>query len=125
MKTIYLAVPYSSKGLFGRLVMWFRYRSVTVTAAALMKAGHNVFSPITHSHIISRIGKLPPLDHEFWLRMDKWYVLRCDVVYVLLLTGWQDSVGVRREIRWALEKDKNVFGITAGGDIISMITEVP
>lgn len=124
MKTIYLATPYSFKSkipLLGRLIMWCRCRTVTKVAAILMGEGHNVFSPITHSHHIARIGKLPQLDHEFWLRMDKWYVDRCDQVYVLNVVGWSKSVGVQREIEWAKEQNKSVYFINKKGLVIRQL----
>lgn len=70
-------------------------------AAKIMASGYNVFSPITHSHHIAVIGKLPALDHEFWLKMDKWYVERCDEVWVYIQDGWVNSAGVNRELSWA------------------------
>jgi len=128
MKTVYLAVPYTYKGKynwFNKFVMWRRCRRVTKCAANILLQDLNVFSPITHSHYIAVIGGLPQLDHEFWLRLDKWYVDRCDYVAVLMIRGWKKSVGVRREIKWALEQGKIVVGINEDGEIITEIQEVP
>lgn len=121
----YLAVPYSCNKFPGRLLMWWRYRKVTKIAAHLMGRGFNVFSPITHSHAIATIGKLPALNHEFWLELDKWYVNRCAMMHVLMIDGWEKSKGVRREIRWALEQGKPVYGLDRFGNTVKWILEVP
>ena len=121
MRTIYLATPYSYRSkipFLGKLVMAWRNRVVTKTAARIMKRGENVFSPITHSHYIATIGNLPPLAHEFWLRLDKWYVDRADLIYVLNQKGWEDSIGVQREIGWGIEQEKQVYLIDRSGSVI-------
>ena len=66
-----------------------------------MKAGVAVFSPIAHSHAICRFGL--PSDWRFWARMDREYLARCDVLAVLTLHGWQESIGVQAEIELARE----------------------
>lgn len=121
MRTIYLATPYSYRSkcsLLNKLVMWWRNRVVSKTAARIMERGENVFSPITHSHYIAVVGKLPQLSHEFWLRLDKWYVDRCDLIYVLNQTGWEDSLGVQREIKWGLEQEKQIYLIDRSGSVV-------
>ena len=121
MRTIYLATAYSYRSripFVGRYMMWLRNRRVTKLAARIMEKGDNVFSPITHSHYIAVIGNLPALDHEFWLRLDKWYVDRCDLVYVFNQNGWQDSIGVQREIMWATKQRKSVYLVDGSGSIL-------
>ena len=95
--------------------MGIRNRKVTKVAAKILQAGYNVFSPITHSHYIAKIGKLPALDHEFWLNLDKWYVDRCDEVFVYDQYGWENSIGVNREMDWAWWSGKKVSLIHADG----------
>lgn len=121
MRTIYLATAYSYKSripFLSKFVMWWRCRVVTLTAAKIMARGDNVFSPITHSHYIATLGKLPQLSHEFWLRLDKWYVDRCDLIYVLNQDGWRDSIGVQREIQWGVIQNKNIYLIDRSGSIL-------
>ena len=126
MKTIYLATPYSHKFKFIRNL---RYNNVTKVAAKIMdQYGHNVFSPITHSHPIAVLGNLPALDHEFWLRLDKWYVDRCDELWVYTQHGWRTSTGVRREVSWAYEEGKKVYLVNKYGNTyvrkIKLLTNV-
>jgi hypothetical protein len=71
-----------------------------------MQTGHAVFSPIAHSHPLVEHGL--PTDWSFWERHDREHLARCDEVVVLMLDGWQESIGVREEIRIARELGKPV-----------------
>jgi len=100
---IYLASPYSHPD---PAVREQRFREACVAAAALLRAGHAVFSPIAHSHPLVAHGL--PTDWSFWERQDREHLQRCDEVVVLMLDGWEASVGVREEIRIAREIGKPV-----------------
>lgn len=95
---IYLASPYAHSDSH---VREWRFREACRAAAALLRAGITVFSPIAHSHPIACFGM--PMSWEFWSQVDREYLARCDVVAVLTLTGWRESVGVQAEIRFARE----------------------
>lgn len=94
----YLASPYSHAD---PLVRAARYRAACQATAALLRAGVVVFSPIAHSHALVEYGL--PSDWSFWERLDRAYLERCDQLVVLMLAGWQTSVGVQAEIRIADE----------------------
>jgi len=97
---IYLACPYSDpeEAVRGR-----RFVQVSMCAAQLMQEGHNVFSPITHSHFIAQLGDLPQ-KWDFWRQIDFEYIERfAEEVWVLMLPGWEKSVGVRAETSYAEE----------------------
>ena len=68
--------------------------------------GKTVFSPIAHSHSICLLGL--PLDWAFWERHDLEFLQMCDEVVVLIVDGWQASVGVRAEIVIARKLGKPV-----------------
>lgn len=95
---IYLASPYSHPNDGMRSD---RYVLACYAAADLMRAGHVVFSPIAHSHPISRLGGVDPLDAELWERQDAPLLAAASEVWVLMLDGWRESRGVQAEIRWA------------------------
>lgn len=95
---IYLASPYSH--LNARVREW-RFHEVCRAAAALLRAGVTVFSPIAHSHSIACCGV--PSCWEFWSQVDREFLLRCDVLAVLTLPGWRESIGVQAEINLAQE----------------------
>jgi hypothetical protein len=100
---IYLASPYSHADPSVREA---RYQAACRTTAALLKAGLVVFSPIVHSHPLVAFDL--PTGWDFWELIDRAYLARCDEVVVLMLDGWQQSVGVREEIRIARELGKPV-----------------
>jgi nucleoside 2-deoxyribosyltransferase len=100
---IYLASPYSHPD---PIVRERRFREACLAAATLLRAGHAVFSPIAHSHPLVEHGL--PTDWSFWERQDREHLARCDEVLVLMLEGWEASVGVREEIRIARELGKPV-----------------
>jgi len=103
MKLIYLASPYSHPDA---TVRYARYRMTAVAAAYLMQAGHNVFSPICHTHPIAELGCLSDRDASFWLERDKQILAFCDEVRVLKLEGWENSKGIAHELAWAKEMGK-------------------
>jgi len=98
---IYVAVPYSSDD---PAVMQHRFNVVTKVSAALMKRGKMVFSPITHSHPIAQyLDAKTALDWKAWQKFDTKMLKCCDELYVLMLAGWLDSVGVGAEMQLARE----------------------
>jgi hypothetical protein len=99
----YLAAPFSHPDSETR--QW-RHEAVCRAAAELIRAGRTVFSPISHSYVISRYGL--PLDWEFWRRHDLKYLGLCDEVIVLTLPGWCESIGIQAEIAAARAMGKRV-----------------
>ena len=76
-----------------------RFQEVCRQAARLLRGGEMVYSPIAHSHCIARFGL--PIDWGFCEGHSRAMLARCDRVAVLELDGWQESVGVRREVEIA------------------------
>lgn len=106
---IYLATCYSSKVLWiGWFIRWLRFRRITGVAGFWMRAGYNVFSPITHSHPIAR--HIPPRlnTYDFWLGLDFDWLDACDEVWVYMQRGWRKSKGVKLEIEYAKAKGMKV-----------------
>jgi hypothetical protein len=96
---IYLATPYSHDDTY---VKEYRFLAVNKVASVLLARGEFVFSPISHTHPIAKVGKLPG-DWEYWLNFDKAFLERCSKLYVLMLDGWKESSGVTAEIKIAKE----------------------
>jgi hypothetical protein len=100
---IYLAAPYSHKD---PKVENERYRIVTEVASILIvKTGCEVFSPITHSHLLNRMAirygtvknaRWHPT-YDFWLQFDFRMLDLADWLYILKLDGWQESNGIAAE----------------------------
>jgi nucleoside 2-deoxyribosyltransferase len=96
---IYLACPYTHATAEIRLQ---RFQHATKAAAALIRQGHIVFSPITMTHPIDieMAGSENTLGSDFWVAFDEAFMDRCDVFALLPLEGWQQSSGVKREIEY-------------------------
>ena len=104
MTKIYLASCYSHKNASVREL---RFNLINVKAAELMRQGHIVFSPISHSHPIAVQEDLP-LSFEFWQAMNESFIKWCDVVYVYCMDGWQHSQGIKSEIAYANKINKPI-----------------
>src|SRR5438132_7996461 len=105
---IYLASPYSHPD---PTVREQRFRAACRVVAGLLRAGHVVFSPIVHAHVLVEHGL--PTEWPFWRHIDREQLTRCDEVVVLMLGGWNQSVGVQAEIRIARELGKPVGYLAA------------
>ena len=114
---IYLASPYSHRDAVTRE---YRFREVCEVAARLMRSGHNVFSPIAHTHPIAQFGL--PKEWDFWEKYDREFLAVCDAVWVLQINGWKESVGVQAEIKIARELKKPVYFLRHG-EIVPRDTE--
>ena len=100
---IYLASPYSHTD---PAVREARYHAACRATAALIRAGQVVFSPIVHGPPLVAFGL--PTGWDFWEQTDRAFIERCDEVAVLMLDGWDQSVGVRAELEIARELGKPV-----------------
>ncbi len=100
---IYLASPYSD---IDPDVREERYQAACRKAAALMREGGLVFSPIVHSHPLTFHGL--PGDWGYWEQYDRRQLEHCDEVVVLALPGWKESKGVQAEIAIAKDLGKPV-----------------
>lgn len=104
MVKIYLCSPYSHHD---PNVCHARFEAVNRKAAELMRKGHVVFSPISHSVCIAdHIGN--HLDQDFWLNQDVAFLPWCDEVWVLKLEGWTESTGIKKELKMARKLKKKV-----------------
>jgi hypothetical protein len=99
---VYLAAPYTGSDT----VRKFRARAASKVALDLILRGHIVFSPVSHGHAlvheaVQRSGNCYPLpvDFTFWQGqcfsfLHHW----AEILAVLRLRGWKESVGVTAEI---------------------------
>jgi nucleoside 2-deoxyribosyltransferase len=100
---IYLASPYTSDD---PAVRQARFEAACRAAAAFIRRGHVVFSPVAHSHCIAQHGL--PVDWGFWERHDRRFLAACDELWVLTLDGWRESRGVQAEMTIARALGKPV-----------------
>ncbi len=98
---VYLAIPYTADPQLS-------FETVNRVAAHLIQTHRwNVFSPISMTHPMAVIGKLPG-DWSFWGQFDEEYIAFCDVLLIVALSGWEDSKGVRAELALARRLGKPV-----------------
>jgi nucleoside 2-deoxyribosyltransferase len=104
MIKIYLAIPYSG-------MEESSFEQANEATVKLLKQGFNVFSPITHSHPLTRFDL--PGTWEFWSKIDYQFLDWCDLCLVLVPKEGEEkvnaSVGVKAEIDYAIKKKKLVL----------------
>lgn len=93
----YLASPYSHENPFVRHI---RYEIINAIAAQLASQGFLLLEPIASCHNKSLLYKLPA-GYEFWKNRDRRLISRSDGIIVVIMPGWQESVGVTDEIEFA------------------------
>lgn len=96
---IFLASPYSHHDPSIRLQRYYAALQFTVRAVA---KGIPLFSPIVYGHCISQHAAPLPYDAEYWEKINDPILSSALELWVLQLDGWQQSLGVTREIEIAL-----------------------
>jgi hypothetical protein len=94
---IYLASPYTTKDLYLREQ---RFLDAEYATAILLKSKFYVYSPIVHCHKLSLSYSLPG-DIKFWENYCINTLTYCTHLFVLELTGWEQSEGVNLEMKTA------------------------
>ena len=100
MSYVYLGSPYTDKS---KLVQHNRYLQVSRVVADMLCHGVHVYSPIVHCHELAKRFRLPG-DFQFWQDYNYAMLERSSAFHLLELTGWNDSKGLKAEIKFALEK---------------------
>ncbi len=102
MGYIYLASPYSHPN---PLVMDQRFYDVQEAAVKLFHRGHVVFSPIVHWHEAATRYALPRTAHH-WEDYNDTMLEGASELWVLMLNGWDTSIGILQEIATAKRRSK-------------------
>lgn len=97
MKTIYIASPYTHND---PAVREQRYQRVATITSHLIKLGAFAFSPIVHCHPLAVKHGLPG-DHAYWKLYNEAWIGWAQCLYIFQDHGWEASVGVQEEIRFA------------------------
>jgi hypothetical protein len=98
MSYVYLASPFSHPKWY---VRWWRFIQVCRVAARLMRQGHVVFCPIAHAFPIELFGMKAIEGFDFWMRQDLPVLIRAKKIFVLMLPGWEKSIGIAKEVETA------------------------
>jgi hypothetical protein len=94
---LYLASPYTHQD---KKIMHERYLLVDKAAARLLKLGVMTYPPIAMN---ARWNQYEAFDHTWkaWETFDKNLLERCDGLLVLMIDGWERSIGIASEIEYA------------------------
>lgn len=91
----YLATPYTHPNPD---VAGSRVQASLEVAGAYIAKGWHIYNPLAASCPLAAQGSVPP---QGWYEYDLAILARCQALLVLQLPGWQESVGVAREIAYA------------------------
>jgi nucleoside 2-deoxyribosyltransferase len=91
---VYLAGPYSASD---EDVSKGRVKRLTSAAAYLVQNDIVVYSPVTHCYPIARAGGLEG-EWEFWAKHCLTMLAVCDIMLVVMLDGWEESIGIAAEM---------------------------
>jgi hypothetical protein len=107
-KLYYLASPYSHSD---PAIEELRYNQINEIGTILIKAGHMLIEPIAMCHHKKKYNL--PGSYEFWSRINKKLISVCDgIIIAKVIDGWDKSIGVADEIKYAQSLDKEVYYLT-------------
>lgn len=81
-----------------------RYTKTLNFTMILLKAGFAIFSPIAYFHPFAQAGGLPT-DALYWHNFNMAFLRKSEAIFVLRLTGWDQSKGVQIETGIAKQLD--------------------
>jgi hypothetical protein len=116
LELIYLAAPYTDDN---ENIVEERVAAVCRVDAVLMERGTFTFSPLL-KHFVRKHGNLPG-DWNYWQDYCRVTLPKCSQVYVLALDGWEESVGVREEMKLAEMLKIQVFLCGPDGFLITKL----
>lgn len=91
---IYLASPYSHPDESVRL------RRYLITTEFVWSRQEVIFSPIAYGHQFATLYGAP-YEADFWEHFNFSMLQRADELWVLQLSGWDYSQGIKTELAWA------------------------
>lgn len=106
IKLVYVASPFTYKNGTQEdrvRIETQRYIDITyITAELVRKYGIAPIAPITMSYNFREA--INDLGSEFhtWADIDYRYISACDEIWVVMMDGWLESIGVQSEIKFAV-----------------------
>jgi hypothetical protein len=97
----YLGTPYSNGSCY---LINFRAEMVDFIASELTKQGRCIYSPISSWHLNACRFNMPKT-FEFWQHLNLSFLSKSKKLIVVMLPGWEISVGLQDEIRFAKENN--------------------
>ena len=109
---IYLASPYTH---VDAAVREERAKLAAIAAGRLMiSTGDCVYSPIAHGHAVYESHQELPLNWEFWRGQCFPVLDACSSMAVLMLEGYENSVGINAEVDYIKGQGKEVIYYSLG-----------
>ena len=106
----YLGSPYS-RYLAG---IDAAYEDVCHERGLLVQNGVACFSPVIHSHPVARYCDMDPYDYAIWMPSEAPIMDCAKGLIVLMLDGWENSDGLKQEMRFFREKKLPIVFMTPG-----------
>lgn len=98
----YLAGPYSHKD---QAIMDQREIDHAKCAVELKLQGYSIYAPIPETTALTKLGGLVGTSWKDWRDHDLNLLSRCDEIIIILIEGWRESIGVRGEVKFAIQND--------------------
>lgn len=95
---IYLASPYSSSDL---VIQLERADLIARLCAKLLTKKYQVFSPIAFGQLMLDYEPELPTDAKYWEKYNAFFLKNCTEMWIILIQGWEKSLGVQAEIAFA------------------------
>lgn len=104
---VYLACPYSHASMDVRLA---RFEASAHAAAHLIHEGKFVYSPITMTHPIDLVmaAEGDTMGSDYWCDFDEAFMSVCSEMMILVIPGWDESRGIKREAQFFSARGKPV-----------------
>jgi hypothetical protein len=112
-RIVYLACPYSHQRIEVRLA---RFEASAHAAAELIHRGMFVYSPITMTHPIDLVmaEEGATMGSDYWCDFDEAFMDVCSEMIILTIPGWDESSGIRREIKFFENAGKPIRYLSGG-----------
>jgi hypothetical protein len=114
----YLGCPYNHND---KEVMRRRYRLVNYYLTHFHRLGKLVYSPLTHNIPMHTLGIEQTWD--WWQTFDIAMLSRCNELIVLQLDGWERSVGLTAEIKFATQENISISYCEPDIEILNLLSE--
>lgn len=102
---VYVASPYSHHE---ESIRNQRYDEVTKVVAKLCDLDVFTIPPITFNVPLAPYIASKDTTWEYWKEYDKRLIDACDELWIVMIPGWQDSIGVRAESKYAMSKNMTI-----------------
>lgn len=113
----YLAGPFSNPD---QKIMDERKVLHAKLAVLLKNRGESIYAPIPETTCLTELGGLSGTSWKDWREHDLNLLQRCDELYVMLIQGWRESLGVRGEVKFAIQNNIPIRFINMEGELFRL-----